>query len=272
MSTFSQLLSADPPPGFHLLVRYVDQLARSHDMPVVNVELVSETDGRVLDLEKAVVLVSTRKSVVLQQSADSKSIIKVGKADLIDREARIHALVDGGPSIRKLVSTGRVMGVEAKEADPQLRYVELEGLGEPLATKHSADMSTFFDHASAALAHMHKKGVMHRDIKPSNMIVIDGKLFLNDFDCSCLTDERDQLRNSAIGTQEFASPLFSRSFSPDDDWASLLLSFLSLKTDINQKQQILALAVGLDWVPSNMKAVLRSLGRHRSCDASRLYC
>ena len=185
-TTFSHLLPLCPPPGFELLVRYVDQLAFLHDLPVVEVTFQPDNGSTPLDMEHATVLASTRKSLILQQHDTTNEIIKVGPAKLIEKEAAIHALVDGGPNIRKLITTGVVSGLQDGLGDIPLRFVTLEGLGEPLGIKHIENIQSLFEQASAALQHLHENGVFHRDIKPNNMIVINGKLQLNDFDCSCL--------------------------------------------------------------------------------------
>jgi serine/threonine protein kinase len=252
MTTLSKLLPANPPPGFRLLVRYVDRLALLHEVSVMNFTFKLD-GGDELDMQHTEVLACTRKSLVLQRTPQCYSVVKVGPTELVQKEATIHALVDGGPNIRKLVATGVVDGVEAKESGPLLRFVELEGLGEPLQSKHIGDLDTLFCQASAALEHMHSEGVFHRDIKPSNMIIINGSLMLNDFDCSCLRTEREACKRLQVGTTMFRSPFLTREYTEWDDWASLVMSFLSLRIDISNKADALQRALGLDWVPDKMK-------------------
>lgn len=256
MTTFSQLLPVAPPPGFELLVRYVDQLATSHGVPLVEVTFQPEGSKDMLDMQNAAVLACTRKSVILQQDGKSNEIIKVGPAHLIVREASIHALVDGGPNIRKLGQTGVVGGLHQAPENPLLRFVTLQGLGEPLGPQHVQTTETttsLFLQASGALDHLHDKEVFHRDIKPSNMIVIDGELQLNDFDCSCFQQQKEECKNLNAGTPFFSSPLLARSYTARDDWAALVLSFLSLRLDIADKKAALQQAAGLDWVPNVIK-------------------
>ena len=242
-------------------MRYVDQLAFLHDLPVVEVTFQPDNGSTPLDMEHATVLASTRKSLILQQHDTTNEIIKVGPAKLIEKEAAIHALVDGGPNIRKLITTGVVSGLQDGLGDIPLRFVTLEGLGEPLGIKHIENIQSLFEQASAALQHLHENGVFHRDIKPNNMIVINGKLQLNDFDCSCLTSSKDECKMLDVGTSFFSSPVLARSYTSADDWAALSLSFLSLRLDITDKIEALKSALELSWVPDVLKTCIRKLGK-----------
>jgi serine/threonine protein kinase len=250
MTTLSQLLPVCPPPGFDLLVRYVDQLAFFHNVPVVEVTFKTAA-GEILDMQHVSVLASTRKSLVLQQDEKSNEIIKVGPAELIERETHIHAVVDNGPNIRKLVQAGVVEGLQ----DGALRFVKLEGLGEPLEVKHVENMASLFDQASAALQHLHKNSVLHRDIKPSNMIIIGGQLKLNDFDCSCFTNSKE-CKDLRVGTSLFSSPYLSESYVFRDDWAALVLSFLHLRMSITDKKAALQYALKISEIPETIKSCI----------------
>jgi serine/threonine protein kinase len=239
-----------------LLVRYVDQLAVSHGVPVVEVTFQADGSNELLVMQRAKVLATTRKSVILQQDEKSNEIIKVGPAELMEKEAAIHAVVDGGPNIRRLVSTGVVGGLQHASGRPPLRFVALKGLGGPLGSQHVDNMASLFTQASNALQHLHDKDVFHRDIKPSNMIVIEGELQLNDFDCSCFAQSKEECKNLNVGTPFFSSPFLARTYTPGDDWAALVLSFLSLRLDIADKKDVLKQATGLDWVPEVVKSCI----------------
>lgn len=256
MDTLSNLLPPTVPPGFRLLVRYIDQLAASHKVAVCPIALVSQLNVH-MDLTDAVAVVQTRKSIVLRQSPESNSIIKIGPSQLVRREAQIHAVVDDGPNVRAMVSSGSVRGLEEKDQEPLMSYVELQGFGEPLSENHFPELSKYWKHAAAALTYLHSRAVLHRDIKPSNMIIIDGSLTLNDFDCSCFAYE-EQIRRAVAGTPQFRNPFLvaGESFAKADDWNSLVLSFLSLRMDITYKAEALRQALELEWVPDDMKAAI----------------
>ena len=257
MTTLSQLLPVWPPSGFGLLVRYVDQLAFSHSVSVVEVTFQTST-GDVLDMQHSTVLACTRKSLVLQQDETSTGIIKVGPAELMEREISIHRVVDGGPNIRKLLQMGVVGGLQDGAQDGTLRFVELEGLGEPLGDKHLANLARLFEQASTALQHLHDNHVFHRDIKPSNMIIIGGQLQLNDFDCSCFISSSKECKQLKVGTPFFSSPFLSRSYAFRDDWAALVLSFLHLHMDITDKKAAFRHALTIEAVPANIKSCIRT--------------
>jgi hypothetical protein len=254
MDTLSNLLPSSPPPGFRVLVRYVDQLAESHNIEVRPVTLVSNSNQS-LDMTFAVTLMQTRKSLVLQSSPAANSVIKIGPARLVAREVQIHDVVDGGPHIRCMMSSGTVEGLqEGKDDEPPLAYVELAGLGEPLSAKHAdgEELAVHWQHAAEALCHLHGRSVLHRDIKPSNMIIINSFLTLNDFDCSCFMHEAGS--SGDVGTPAFRNPFLSADgYTQADDWNSLVLSFLSLRLDIGNKVEALKQASDLAWVPEEMK-------------------
>ncbi len=58
----------------------------------------------------------------------------------MEREISIHRVVDGGPN-SKLVQMGVVGGLQDGAQDGALRFVKLEGLGEPLGDKHLANLA-----------------------------------------------------------------------------------------------------------------------------------
>ncbi len=87
-----------------------------------------------------------------------------------------------------------------------------------------------------AVTGLHMAAVLHRDVKPENMLIINGDLFLNDFDVSCLADTSDATLRSRVGTEDFRSPLWQtgKQYKAVDDLASLVLSFawlLNMRTE-----------------------------------------
>ena len=261
--TLSALLPPSPPPGFRLLVRYVDTLCQLHSVPIVDIAFEKATGG-VVDMSKARVLHCTRKSLVVQQSPASSSVIKIGPAPLIEREIEFHNLVDDHcPYIRRCLSSGVVLGVSDDENSP-LQFLELEGLGERLDAfftrpgKNQALMSQYFDQCATALQHMHAKGVLHRDVKPSNIMIIDDVLKLNDFDCSCDINDHASRKQLTVGTACFQSPFLQNEYNKSDDWVGLILTFLSLHMDITNRKGALVSALDLPWVPQTMKDCIRS--------------
>lgn len=265
--TLGCLLPADPSPGFRILVRYVDTLCGLHSIPVVDV-VFRNLGGVILIMDQAKLLHRTRKSLVIQQFPHSQSVIKIGPANLLRQEIRLHDLVDDGcEHIRRCVSSGIVdgVGVENGNAKGALLFIELEGLGEHLASKHviaDESMVVCFDQTTRALKHMHSKKVLHRDLKPSNIMIINGIVKLNDFDCSCLQSDNVALQQMQVGTSKFQSPFMSEKYCEQDDWIGLILTFLSLRIDIQNKVQSLHSALELTWVPQSMKECIRSNMTH----------
>jgi len=83
---------------------------------------------------------------------------------------------------------------------------------------------------------LHMAGVLHRDVKPDDMLIINGDLFLNDFDVSCLAGTSEATLRSRVGTEDFRSPLWQagKRYRAVDDLASLVLSFawlLNMRTE-----------------------------------------
>ena len=259
------LLPAAPTPGFQQLVRYVDTLAIIHHLPVAPLELLRE-DGTLVDVSCASILAHGHHSVVLLPSASSQFVVKISRSDLIDRERRIHALVDrDGQSLRRLVEGGwgKVNGVGAG-----LGFVQLAGVGEPLTAAHVTDPASlilFWEQASQGLAALHAKHILHRDVKPSNMVIIHGELVLNDFDVACTLEDKSQLEKLDVGTDIYRSPKLSNKWRQRDDWLGLALSFLSLRLPFPfvDKQLMLDRALQLDWVPDAMKAKIRDAYNNR---------
>lgn len=253
------LLPLQPTAGFELLVRYVDTLAKIHDLPLAEVELCRE-DGSVVDISAVQVLAHGQHSVVLIPSASSDFVIKISRSFLIDHERRIHNLVDrDGQSLRALVPGGYG---EVKGVGTGLRFIQLRGVGDPLTNSHITDANTlaqFWDQAASGLTALHAMKVLHRDIKPSNMVVIHGQLVLNDFDVSCEMSDVKQCEYLDVGTKDYRSPRLEGHWRERDDWLSLALSFLSLRLPFpfHDKRQVLENALILDWVPRAMKVKIR---------------
>ena len=263
VTTLSELLPIIPPPGFHMLVRYVDTLCRLHAVPIVNLSFRCD-DGKILEMDKAELLHHTRKSIVVQQSSSCLSVIKIGPRALMERELLIHNIVDDNSiHIRRCLQAGVIVGVSAgdekEEEKTPLLFLELEGLGVPLERSLVLKNETFesyFNQAVLGLQHLHAKGVLHRDMKPSNIMLIDGVIKVNDFDCSCrLADNTERMRLS-VGTAKYQSPFRAKEYTEHDDWISLILTFLSLRMDISNKEQALSSAMGLSWLPLALKACI----------------
>ncbi len=49
-------------------------------------------------------------------------------------------------------------------------------------------LEVYWRQACQGLEEIHSKQYLHGDIKPENMLMIDGKLVINDFDSSCPKD------------------------------------------------------------------------------------
>jgi hypothetical protein len=135
--TLLDLLDSAPSTGFTLLSRYVDTLATLHALPITPLQLVT-ADDKVLDLGRAQILAQGQHSLVLLLTPDSKFVVKISRTSLIDRERRVHGLVDGSsPHLRKMVAGAGGYG-EVKGAGPGLAFLLLEGVGDPFAASHAA--------------------------------------------------------------------------------------------------------------------------------------
>jgi len=251
------LLDPAPTAGFVLLSRYVDTLATLHSLPITPLELRTD-DGQVLNMEQAQILAHGQHSLVLLPSPHSNFVVKISRNSLIDRERRIHSLVDGSSLyLRKMVAGTGGYGV-VKGAGEGLAFILLDSVGTPFtATDASSDaaLASLWDQASDALDAMHRKHILHRDVKPSNMILIHGSLLLNDFDVACELESEWEIAQVQVGTKEFHSPRLVDKWRIRDDWLSLALSFLSLRMPFPfaDKRQALQQALQLTWVPVAMK-------------------
>lgn len=105
--------SRSPPPGFELLVRYVDGLCLLHGRERVQPHLVfSSSLGGVLgsssvDLTPAEVVHMGKKSAVFRLPGQD-SVIKVSNWTAIKQELQIHGIIDrlNCPNLRPLLSNG----------------------------------------------------------------------------------------------------------------------------------------------------------------------
>lgn len=256
-STLAELVRTSPTAGFVLLSRYVDTLATIHKLPLTPLQLVQE-DGQPLDLGRVQILAQGQHSLVLQASPESGFVIKVSHTSLIDRERRMHSLVDGASvHLRKMMAGpcgyGTVQG-----AGDGLAFLSLEGVGTPFRATHvstNAALASLWEQASHGLDAMHGKRVLHRDVKPSNMIIIHGALQLNDFDVACELDAEREITQLQVGTKDFHSPKLADKWRTRDDWLGLALAFLSLRMPFPfaDKRVALQQALHLDWVPATMK-------------------
>ena len=256
-----QLLPSSPTAGFTLLSRYVDTLATIHSLPQTPLQLRTSRD-ELIDLSKVQIVARGHHSLVLLAAPDSSFVIKISRTDCIDRERRMHSLLDNSsPYLRAMLSADAYGIVEGAGAG--LSFVCLQGFGDEFtiaAIGDNSQWSRYWDQASAALKAMHGKKVLHRDIKPSNMIVIKGTLQLNDFDISCEMSSDYDLKQVRVGTEEYRSPRLQDRWRERDDWLALVLSFLSfhLPFPFADKQAALESALRLDWVPSSMKQIIEN--------------
>jgi hypothetical protein len=256
-STLAELLDSSPTAGFSLLSRYTDTLASIHALPITPLQLL-QADGQVLDLSQAQILAQGQHSLVLLSSPASGSVVKISRASLVDRERRIHSLVDGAsPHLRKMVAGSGGYGV-VQGAGDGLAFLLLDGVGTPFAASHvssDAALASLWQQAAHGLDAMHAKRVLHRDVKPSNMILLHGALLLNDFDIACELHAERELEQLQVGTQDFHSPRLADKWRTRDDWLGLALAFLSLRMPFPfaDKQAALEQALQLGWVPAGMK-------------------
>jgi hypothetical protein len=262
-TTLAHILPTAPTPGFHLLVRYVDTLATIHGLPRLPLALRCE-DGSVLDVAHASVLAHGHHSLVLQLSADAKSIIKISRSALIAHERLIHNVVDGASPYLRAMLPGGFGTVEG--AGAALSFIQLAGLGEPLVAAHvatPAQLAQCWDQAALALSAMHEARVLHRDLKPSNMVMIGGSLVINDFDVACMMDNEAHIRQLQVGTRAFHSPKLADKWRPRDEWLSLALAFLSLRLPdpFSNKTASLETAQNASWVPHAMKLAIQKAFR-----------
>lgn len=255
------LLDDRPTTGFTLLVRYADTLASIHSLPLTPLTLLKE-NGEIVDISEAQVLAHGHHSLVIQPSLTSNFVIKISKSQLIDRERRIHSIVDDCPThyLRHILPDGWgiVQGV-----GNGLSFIMLEGLGTPLSASHvssNESLAMYWSQAYQALSSMHAKRVLHRDVKPSNMVLISGALVLNDFDVCCSLDDEKELAQLEVGTADYRSPRLSGKWRVRDDLLGLALSFLSLRLvfPFPNKQTALEDAINLEWVPADMKRIIES--------------
>jgi hypothetical protein len=254
--TLIELLQSTPTPGFQLLSRYVDTLSSIHSLPLTPLQLIT-SDGNKLDVSGTQILAQGQHSLVLLLSSSSKFVIKISFTSLIDRERRIHSLVDKSSRyLRTMVEGAGGYGSVIGGGDG-LSFILLEGVGVPFVSSHLSDstITSLWEQSSDALSAMHRAGVLHRDVKPSNMIIIHGALVLNDFDVACELKDDQQLHNLVVGTSTFHSPKLKDMWRERDDWISLVLSFLSFRLPFPfvDKQAALESAMNLTWVPNSMK-------------------
>lgn len=256
-STLAELVSSSPTAGFVLLSRYVDTLAAIHQLPLAPLQLV-QADGHPLDVERVQILAQGQHSLVLQASPESRFVIKISHSSLIDRERRMHSLVDGASVHLRKMTVGPGGYGTVQGAGDGLAFLLLEGVGVPFRATHvstDAALASLWEQASHGLAAMHEKRVLHRDVKPSNMIIIHGSLQLNDFDVACELDAEREVAQLQVGTKDFHSPKLADKWRTRDDWLGLVLAFLSLRMPFPfaDKRAALQRARELDWVPSSMK-------------------
>ena len=247
----SDLIGNEPTPGFILLSRYVDTLANIHHLALAPLILRSEKNS-IIDISKVVIIAHAHHSLVV--SDQSTSVFKISLTSLIDREVRIHKLVDGtSPYLRRMITHGKVEGV-----GDNLSFIQLEGFGVPFnsqvfSKEEEKDFLMFWGHASKALKSLHDNKVIHRDIKPNNMIIIKGTLMLNDFDVSCCTTDDANLlkcnKHHEVGTSKFRSPKLKDYWRQRDDWLSLILSFASFRLPIEETTLDLIYNQKYEWVP-----------------------
>jgi hypothetical protein len=171
----SAFLSETVSPGFDVLVRYVDELCRLHNVSVVPVTVrmsFSAAPAVDINLDVAVLVAQTRRSIVLRPLPDAPYVVKLSSFANVDRERRIHTLVDDHQSafLRQSLGNVSVGGV------PGLAGVVLAGFGRPLVladVKDSKQAARFFENACCAIAHLHAHNVLHGDVKPSNFLVFE---------------------------------------------------------------------------------------------------
>jgi hypothetical protein len=256
----ADLLTPSPTPGFVLLSRYTDTLAQIHALPLSPLQLRTEA-GTILDLSQVQILAAGQHSLVLLPSPASNCVIKISLRALIDRERRVHEVVDGSSAnLRKMIAGPGGYGVVSGCGDG-LAFLILDGLGSPFAASHAATDAAFaslWEQARAGLLAMHNKRVLHRDVKPSNMIIVHGALLLNDFDIACSLDDERELQLVQVGTRDFHSPKLKDKWRARDDLLALVLSFLSLRMPFPfaNKQGALDQARELAWIPPSMKACI----------------
>ena len=111
--------NTSPPPGFQLLVRYVDGLCLLHGlgkvqpMAVYSSSVGGNLESSNVDLTLAEVVHMGQKSIVLRLPGKD-SVIKVASRNTINQELNIHSLIDrlNCPNLRPLSSHGHgeVMG------------------------------------------------------------------------------------------------------------------------------------------------------------------
>ena len=105
---------------------------------------------------------------MLLSSPASSFVVKISLSSLIDRERRMHSLVDGSsPHLRKMVAGTGSHGV-VKGVGDGLAFLLLDGVGDPfMATHVSSDvaLASLWQQASDGLDALHKKRVLHRDVK-----------------------------------------------------------------------------------------------------------
>ena len=256
-NTLAELLDSSPTAGFVLLSRYTDTLASIHSLPIAPLQLI-QADGQILDMTHAQILAQGQHSLVLLSSPSSNFVVKISLSAYIDRERRIHSVVDGAsPNLRKMVTGSSGYG-DVKGAGDGLAFLLLSGAGIPFHSSHvssDAALASLWEQASHGLDAMHKKRILHRDVKPSNMILIHGQLLVNDFDIACEMDSSSEITQLLVGTRDFHSPKLADKWRPRDDWLGLVLSFLSLRMPFPfaNKQSALEQAMNLSWVPISMK-------------------
>ena len=101
-------------------------------------------------------------------------------------------------------------------------YIEIKGSIPEKKCQH------LFAQIAAAIAHLHKHGIVHRDIKEENIVLNeDEKVTLVDFGSAAYT--KDGLFEVYVGTSEYAAPEVLRGNKyegkPQDIWASGILLY-----------------------------------------------
>ena len=253
--------SCAPPPGFSLLVQYVDALCNMNAIQQVKPSAVyaSSLGGApnfaVCDLSVAEVVYLGRKSLLLRLPG-ADNVFKVATEVTITRELSFHKVIDRVvcEGLRHLTAMGHGMVLGAGDG---LGFLLLEHWCQPVSASALQSAATFEKwwgqvnicscaanvlvgvnlndacsllQAEAAICTLHTNHVLHRDVKPDNFLIHDGTLQLNDFDVSCFEHEQELRVHSPVGTSSFWSPRYDVpvhgwAYDHDDDWIGLALTF-----------------------------------------------
>ncbi|KAL0022351.1 hypothetical protein WJX77_002939 [Trebouxia sp. C0004] len=108
------------------------------------------------------------------------AVYKIAHQKLVENEIMIHQTVHA--TVPYIVKSDLDMLGFVEGAGAGSTFLKLQHLGRSLEAVPLKMLSHYWSCAHQAVTGLHMAGMLHRDIKPDNTSVINGDLFLKDFD------------------------------------------------------------------------------------------